>query len=65
MVVKEFLFGNIQTKFKSQGLLYKVLCTELRTPHKTQSYLHYQTSYYLRMRERERERERGREEGDW
>ena len=55
-VVKEFLFGNIQIEFKSQGLLYKVLCTELRTPHKTQSYLHYQTKIIIWEREREREK---------
>ena len=47
LVVKEFLFGNIQIEFKSQGHLYKVLCTELRTPHKTQSYLHYQTKIII------------------
>ena len=41
LVQKEFLFDNIQMEFKSQGLLYKVLCTELGTPDKTQSYLHY------------------------
>ena len=41
LVQKEFLFDNIQIEFKSQGLLYKVLCTELGTPDKTQSYLHY------------------------
>ena len=47
LVVKKFLFGNIQTEFKSQGLLYKVLCTELGTPYKTQSYLHYQTKIII------------------
>ena len=47
LVVKEFLFGNIQTEFKSQGLLYKVLCTELKTPHKTQFYLYYQTKIII------------------
>ena len=65
--MKKFLFGNIQIEFKSQGLLYKVLCTELGTPHKTQSYLHYQTNIIIWdwERERERERERDREERDW
>ena len=58
MVVKEFLFGNIQIEFKSQGLLYKVLCMELGTPHKTQSYLHYQTKIIIWEWGRERERER-------
>ena len=47
LVVKEFLFGNIQIGFKSQGLLYKVSCTELGTPHETQSYLHYQTKIII------------------
>ena len=36
LVVKEFLFGNIQIEFKSQGLLYKVSSIELGTPHETQ-----------------------------
>ena len=43
LVVKEFLFGNIQIEFKSQGLLYKVSSIELGTPYETQSYLFYQT----------------------
>ena len=59
--MKEFLFSNIQIEFKSQGLLYKVLCTELRTPHKIQSYLHYQTKIIIW----EWRRERDREERDW
>ena len=61
--MKEFLFGNVQIEFKSQGLLYKVLCTELRTPHKTQSYLHYHTKMIIW--EWWRERERYRDERDW
>ena len=56
LVVKKFLFGNIQIEFKSQGLLYKVLCTGLRTPHKIQSYLHYQMKIIIWEWERERER---------
>ena len=42
-VVKEFLFGNVQIGFKSQGLLYKASCMELGTPYETQPYLFYQT----------------------
>ena len=58
LVVKKFLFGNVQIEFKSQTLLYKGSCIELETPHETQSYLHYQTKNSdLRMRERERDRE--------
>ena len=53
MVVREFLFGNVQIGFKSQGLLYKALCMELGTPHETQPYLFYQTKV-MGMRERER-----------
>ena len=47
--------------------MYKVLCTELGTPHKTQSYLHYQTKIIIWEwgGERERERERDKEERDW
>ena len=56
LILKEFLFGNIQIEFKSQGLLYKVLCTELGTPHKTQSYLHYQTKIIIWEWGREKER---------
>ena len=41
--LREFLFGNFQMGFKSQGLLYKVLCMELGTPHETQPYLFSQT----------------------
>ena len=43
--------------------MYKVLCTELRTSHKTQSYLHYQTKMIIW--EWWRERERYRKERDW
>ena len=43
LVVKEFLFGNVQIGFKSQGLLYKVSCIKLGTPHETQPNLFYQT----------------------
>ena len=57
-VVKEFLFGNIQIEFKSQGLLYKVSCMELGTPLKTHSYLHYQTKIIIWEWGRKRERER-------
>ena len=59
LVVKKFWFGNIQIGFKSQRLLYKVSCTELGTPHETQSYLHYQTKIIIW------EWERYREERDW
>ena len=38
--------------------MYKVLCTELGTPHKTQSYLHYQTKIIIWEWEREREIEK-------
>ena len=41
--LREFLFGNFQIGFKSQGLLYKVSCMELGTPHETQPYLFSQT----------------------
>ena len=41
--LREFLFGNVQIGFKSQGLLYKASYMELRTPHETQPYLFYQT----------------------
>ena len=37
--------------------MYKVLCTELGTPHKTQSYLHYQTKIIIWEWGRERDRE--------
>ena len=47
LVVKEFLFGNIQIEFKSQGLLYKVSSIELGTPHETQFYLFYQTKIII------------------
>ena len=43
LIVKEFLFGNVQIGFESQGLLYKASCIELGTPHETQPYLFYQT----------------------
>ena len=62
--MKEFLFGNIQIGFKSQGLLYKVSCG-VRTPHETQSYSHYQTKIIFWEWGRERRREKYREERDW
>ena len=37
--------------------MYKVLCTELGTPHKTQFYLHYQTKIIIWERERKEERD--------
>ena len=59
LVVREFLFGNVQIGVKSQGLLYKASCMELGTPHETQPYLFYQTKIiWEREREREREREK-------
>ena len=47
LIVKEFLFGNVQIGFKSQGLLYKASCMELRTPHETQPDLFYQTKIQI------------------
>ena len=41
--LKEFLFGNLQIGFTSQGLVSKTSCMELGTPHETQPYLFYQT----------------------
>ena len=41
--LREFLFGNFQIGFKSRGLLYKVSCMELETPHETLPYLFSQT----------------------
>ena len=45
--LKEFLFGNVQIRFKSQGLLYKASRIELGTPHETQPYLFYQTKIQI------------------
>ena len=39
---REFLFGNFQIGFTSQGLLVKTSCMELGTPFETQPYLFYQ-----------------------
>ena len=47
LIVKEFLFGDVQIGFKSQELLYKVSCMELGTPHETQSYLFYLTKIQI------------------
>ena len=41
--LREFLFGNSQTRSTSQGLVSKALCMELGTPHETQPNLFYQT----------------------
>ena len=61
LVVKEFLFGNIQTEFKSQGLLYKVLCLELELPIKPNLIcITKQKLLFENKGERERERERER-----
>lgn len=54
----EFLFGNSQIGFASQGLILQVLYMELGTPYKTWSYLFYQ----MKIRFRERGRERFRKE---
>ena len=43
LVVKEYLYDNVQIRFKSQELLYKASCIELGTPNETQPYLFYQT----------------------
>ena len=59
--LREFLFDNFQIGFKSQGLLYKVSCMELGTPHETQPYLFSQT----RIQIWEWRRERFWEEEDW
>ena len=45
--MKEFLFGNVQIGFTSQGLICKVSCMELGTPHETQPYLFYQTKIQI------------------
>ena len=47
LIVKEFLFGDVQIGFKSKGLLYKVSCIELGTPHETKSYLFYHTKIQI------------------
>ena len=44
--LREFLFGNFQIGFKSQGLLYKVSCMELGT-HENQPYLFSQTKIQI------------------
>ena len=61
LIVKEFLFGDVQIGFKSQELLYKVSCMELGTPHETQSYLFYLTKIQIW----EWGRKRFWEEEDW
>ena len=33
--LKEFLFGNVQIGFTSQGLIFKTSCIELGTTHET------------------------------
>jgi len=33
--LREFLFGNFQIGFTSQGLVSKASCVELGTPHET------------------------------
>ena len=45
--LKEFLFGNVQIGFTSQGLVSKASCMELGTPHETQPYLFYQTKIQI------------------
>ena len=52
--LREFLFGNSQIGFMSQGFVLQVLYMELGIPYKTRSYLFYQTK--IRFRERGRER---------
>ena len=61
LVVREFLFGNVQIRVISQGLIFKASCIELGTPHETQSYLHYQAKIQIW----EWGRKRFREERDW
>ena len=45
--LKEFLFGNVQIGFMSQGHVSKTSCMELGTPHETQPYLFYQTKIQI------------------
>ena len=59
--MREFLFGNVQIGFTSEGLVSKASCMELETPHETRSYLHYQAKIQIW----EWGRERFREEKDW
>ena len=33
LVVKEYLYDNIQIRFKSEEILYKASCIELETPN--------------------------------
>ena len=50
--LKEFLFGNGQIRFMSQGHVSKTSCMELGTPHETQPYLFYQTKIQIWRRGR-------------
>ena len=45
--LKEFLFGNGQIRFMSQGHISKTSCMELGTPHETQPYLFNQTKIQI------------------
>ena len=45
--LREFLFGNFQIGFISQGLVVKASCMELGTPHEAQPYLFYQTKIQI------------------
>ena len=58
LVVREFLFGNVQIGFKNQGLLYKASYMELGTSHETQSYLFYWTKIIWFENEGERDIEK-------
>ena len=60
--LKEFLFGNVQIEFTSQGLVSKASCMELGTLHETKPYLFYQTK---NSDLKKKKRERFREERDW
>ena len=61
LVMREFLFGNVQIGVMSQGLIFKASCIELGTPHETRSCLHYQ----VKIQVWEWGRKRFREERDW
>ena len=61
LIVREFLFGNVQIGVMSQGLIFKASCIELGTPHETRSCLHYQ----VKIQVWEWGRKRFREERDW
>ena len=60
LIVKEFLFGNIQIEFKSQGLLYKASSIELGTPHETHPICFTKQKLLF-----ENEGDRDKEERDW